>query len=53
MAASFPEVYEQLRDDMLAVQRRLAEGDTGKGTQSIQQDTVEALAEMIQSFRKR
>ncbi len=51
-AVAFPEAVEQMRDDMELIVRRLAQADVGDITQSIEEDVIAALEEMIDSLQK-
>ncbi|MCS7045295.1 MAG: hypothetical protein NZO58_02955 [Gemmataceae bacterium] len=51
-AVAFPEVFQQVRDDMINVQRRLALADVGEVTQNIEQDIIDSLKEMIEALKK-
>jgi hypothetical protein len=51
-AIAFPEVFQQVREDMKHVQRRLKGTDVGDVTVSIEQDIVETLKEMIKALEK-
>lgn len=51
-AAAFPEVFQQLRDDMKHVRRRLEVTDIGVVTQAIETDIVDTLQEMVDALKK-
>lgn len=51
-AVAFPEVFQQVRQDMMHVQRRLEVTDVGLVTQAIEKDIVETLKEMIDALKK-
>jgi hypothetical protein len=51
-AVAFPEVFQQVRDDMMHVQRRLGVSDVGVVTQTIEQDIIDSLKEMIEALKK-
>lgn len=51
-AIAFPRVFEELRDDMITVQNRLNRVDVGPFTQSIEEDIIRTLREMIESLEK-
>ncbi len=51
-AVAFPEVFHQVRDDMMNVQRRLGIADVGAVTQNIEQDIIDSLKEMIEALKK-
>jgi len=51
-AVAFPEVFQQVREDMKNVQRRLGVVDVGKVTQGVEQDIVDTLKEMIEALKK-
>lgn len=44
---AFPEITEQIADDMRSVAARLAAADTGPITQTVELDTISALQDMI------
>jgi hypothetical protein len=46
-AIAFTEVFEQLRDDMKLIDRRLRAGDSSPSTEAISLDIVEILREML------
>jgi len=52
-AVAFTEVFDQLRQDMKIVQRRLGVVDPGKVTQSIETDIIDTLKEMIAALKKK
>jgi hypothetical protein len=49
---AFPEVFHQVRDDMLNVQRRLGKADVFEVTQGIEKDIIATLEEMIEALKK-
>ena len=51
-AVAFPEVFQQMREDMKHVQRRLGVVDTGVVPQGIEQDISTSLKEMIEALKK-
>ena len=51
-AVAFPEVFQQVREDMKHVQRRLKNTDVGDVTVTIEQDICETLREMIKALEK-
>src|SRR5205823_273569 len=51
-AVAFPEVFQQVREDMKHVQKRLEGVDTGKVTQAIEEDIISTLKEMIEALKK-
>jgi len=51
-AVAFPEVFQQVRSDMIVVQKRLGGTDVGKVTQAIERDIIETLKEMIEALKK-
>jgi hypothetical protein len=51
-AVAFPEVFQQMREDMKNVQRRLGVVDVGKVTQGTEQDIIDTLKEMIEALKK-
>ena len=51
-SVAFPEVVDQMRDDMQQVVQRLAQGKVGRITQGIEEDIIEALEEMIEALQK-
>jgi hypothetical protein len=51
-AVAFPEVFQQVRDDMINVARRLGKVDVGSVTQTIEQDIIATLKEMIEALKK-
>jgi hypothetical protein len=52
-AVAFHEVFDQLRQDMKIVQRRLGVVDLGKVTQTIETDIIDTLKEMIAALKKK
>jgi hypothetical protein len=51
-AAAIPEASEQIREDMQQVVRRLAQAKVGKVTQTIEEDILASLKEMIDALKK-
>ena len=51
-AVAFPEVFQQVREDMKHVQRRLGITDTADVTQAIERDIIDTLKEMIDALKK-
>jgi len=51
-AVAFPLVLEDLRDQMKVVQTRLFKTDVGSFTQSIEEDIIASLKEMIAALKK-
>jgi hypothetical protein len=51
-SVAFPEVVEQIRDDMESVSDRLAEAKVGTITQDMEQEIISSLEEMIAAFQK-
>lgn len=51
-AIAFLEVFQQLRQDMANVQGRLAKTEAGVLTQTIEQDIIDTLKEMIDAVKK-
>lgn len=51
-AVAFPEAVEQMRDDMQQVVSRLAQAKVEKITQSIEEDIIAALKDMIAALKK-
>ncbi len=51
-AVAFPEVFQQVRQDMIHVQKRLELTETGVVTQGIEQDIISTLQEMIDALKK-
>jgi hypothetical protein len=51
-SVAFPEVVEQIRNDMESVSDRLAESKVGTLTQGLQQEIIASLEEMIAAFQK-
>jgi hypothetical protein len=51
-AVAFPEVFIQIRSDMMNVSRRLRKTDTGSFTQTVEQDIIDTLKEMIEALKK-
>jgi hypothetical protein len=51
-AVAFPEVFQQIRQDMIHVQKRLDVADVHEVTQGIEQDIIDTLKEMIDALKK-
>jgi len=51
-AVAFPEVFQQVREDMKIVQRRLEVTDVGTVTQAIEEDIIATLREMVDALKK-
>src|SRR5262249_54152786 len=51
-AVAFPEVFTQVRDDMVNVARRLRATDVSTFTQRIENDIIATLQEMIEALKK-
>jgi hypothetical protein len=51
-AVAFPEVFTQVRDDTQQVARRLGKADVASVTQTIEQDIIATLKEMIEALKK-
>ncbi len=51
-AVAFPEVFQQVREDMKHTQRRLGITDTAEVTQGIERDIIDSLKEMIEALKK-
>ncbi|MBI3824014.1 MAG: hypothetical protein HY289_15205 [Planctomycetes bacterium] len=51
-AVAFPEVFQQLREDMKQVQRRLDVTDVGGVTQNIEKDIINTLKQMIEALKE-
>src|SRR5262245_27805736 len=51
-AVAFPEVFQQVREDMKHVQRRLFVTDAAVVTQAIESDIIDTLKEMIEALKK-
>lgn len=51
-AVAFPEVFQQIRQDMLHVQKRLELTDVADVTQGIEKDIIATLKEMIDALKK-
>jgi len=49
---AFPEVFQQVREDMKHVQRRLEIADVGDVTQAVEKDIIASLKEMIEALKK-
>jgi hypothetical protein len=52
-AIAFPEVFQQVREDMKHVQRRLGVTDVGQVTQVIENEIIDTLKEMIEALKKK
>ncbi|MSU76989.1 MAG: hypothetical protein EXS16_02725 [Gemmataceae bacterium] len=51
-AVAFPEVFQQIRQDMIHVQKRLELTDVSGVTQGIERDIIDTLKEMIDALKK-
>ncbi len=51
-SVAFPEIVEQMRDDMQQITKRLAAVDTGSVTQGLENDVLAALEETIAALEK-
>ncbi|MFO0969667.1 MAG: hypothetical protein U0793_29260 [Gemmataceae bacterium] len=51
-AVAFPVIFDQVREDMKIVQRRLELADVNPVTQAIEQDIIDTLKEMIEALKK-
>ena len=51
-AVAFPEVFQQIRQDMIHVQKRLELTDVADQTQGIERDIIDTLKEMIAALKK-
>ncbi len=51
-AVAVPQVLEQCRDDMKAVQARLFKTDVGPFTQQMEEEIIAALKEVIEALKK-
>ena len=51
-AAAFPEVFQELHEDMMRVQRHLEVGNIGDATLAIEQDIIDTLQEIINALKK-
>ena len=51
-AVAFPEVFQQVREDMKHVQRRLEIADVADVTQAVEKDIIASLEEMIDALKK-
>lgn len=51
-AVAFPEIFKEVRRDMLNVSARLRKTEVGVVTQAIEQDIIDTLGEMIKAFKK-
>lgn len=51
-AVAFPEVFIQIRSDMMNVSRRLRKTDASPFTQTVEQDIIDTLKEMIEALKK-
>ncbi len=51
-AVAFPEVFIQVRSDMQDVAGRLRKTDTAQMTQTIEQDIIDSLKEMIEALKQ-
>jgi hypothetical protein len=50
-SVAFPKGVEQVRDDMLAIARRLSGNDVAELTQSMERDVIESLEEMVAALQ--
>jgi hypothetical protein len=50
-AVAFPEVFQQIRQDMMHVQKRLELTDVADVTQGIERDIIDTLQEMIKALK--
>jgi hypothetical protein len=53
VAVAFTEVFREVRKDMERLQLRLKISDVGMDTQTLEQEIIETLKDMISSFKKR
>ena len=51
-AVAFARVLEEVREDMIAVQRRLADSRVDKDTQTIEENIISILKDMILALKK-
>lgn len=51
-SVAFPEAAEAIREDMVSISQRLDRADPGELTQTIEQNVIEALEEMIDAMQK-
>jgi hypothetical protein len=51
-AVAFPAIFEQVREDMKHIDRRLDISDTGLVTQAIEKDVMATLKDMIDALKK-
>ncbi len=51
-AVAFPEVFKQVREDMVTVQNRLLKAKVSDVTQAIEKDIISTLEEMIEALKK-
>lgn len=51
-AVAFPQVLEEVKQDMLAVQRRLDRVIVNEDTQAIEQDIIASLKQMLEALKK-
>ncbi|VTS05135.1 hypothetical protein [Tuwongella immobilis] len=51
-AVAFPQVFEEVKRDMIAVQRRLNEARADGDTLAIEEDIIAALKEMVEALKK-
>lgn len=52
-AVAFPEVFDQLREDMTRVLFLLEDGNVGPGTQDLQLDIIDTLKDMVRAMGRR
>jgi hypothetical protein len=50
---AFPEIFDQVRADMIRVRQRLKNGAVGPATQALQADIIDTLKEMTTALTKR
>jgi hypothetical protein len=51
-AIAFPEAFQEIREDMKRVRRRLELGDAGIATQNLELDIIDTLTEMLKALKK-
>jgi hypothetical protein len=52
-AVAFPEVFRELRKDMVRIVRLLQVCDVGAATQALEEDVIDTLREMTRALKKR
>jgi hypothetical protein len=52
-ALAFPEVFQELREDMKRVQRCLEMNDVGTATQALQQDIIDSIKAMMAALKSK